>query len=131
MTKEMLMINRRVALGLLGAAAIPSAGVVVVSAAAAETPNERVTRLAEELSHALNEYADGRMHAVVYPSKDREWAISLRVTDLEPAPLPHLHHQIERTKIAMAKAYPDKDIRTKFMAHKDGNCTAIVLTVDA
>lgn len=37
-------------------------------AAAAETPDERVDRLAWELADALSEYSDGNFYAVIHPS---------------------------------------------------------------
>ncbi|WP_263817259.1 hypothetical protein [Rhizobium sp. TRM96650] len=46
----------------------------------AEHPTERVNRLAAELSEALNEHADKRFHAVVYPSQKREYAIAFLAT---------------------------------------------------
>ncbi|QHJ77683.1 MAG: hypothetical protein [Bacteriophage sp.] len=46
------------------------------TAEASETPLDRVNRLSEELSDALNNYADGRFHAVVYPSSYAKWPIA-------------------------------------------------------
>lgn len=46
-----------------------------------EHPTERVNRLAAELSEALNEHADKRFHAVVYPSQKREYPVAFVITD--------------------------------------------------
>lgn len=46
-----------------------------------EHPTERVNRLAAELSEALNEHADKRFHAVVYPSQKREYPVGFVITD--------------------------------------------------
>ena len=46
------------------------------TAKATETPLDRVTRLSEELADALNDYANAKFHAVVYPSNDTEWPVA-------------------------------------------------------
>lgn len=46
-----------------------------------EFPVDRVKRLTEELSEALNDHMDQRFHAVVYPSQKRELPIALIVTE--------------------------------------------------
>ncbi|NVP55986.1 hypothetical protein [Mycoplana rhizolycopersici] len=46
-----------------------------------ETAAERVKRLTAELSEALDEHADKRFHAVVYPSTKRKFPIAFVVTD--------------------------------------------------
>lgn len=43
---------------------------------ASETPLERVNRLSEELAHALNDYANGKFHAVIYPSNQHDWPVA-------------------------------------------------------
>lgn len=46
------------------------------TAEASETPLDRVNRLSEDLSDALNNYANGRFHAVIYPSHSAKWPIA-------------------------------------------------------
>lgn len=53
---------------ILKAASVIGASLLTTTADASETPLDRVNRLSEELAEALNNYADGRFHAVVYPS---------------------------------------------------------------
>lgn len=74
-------ITRRAMLGALPAAAA-SVALPVEAAAAEETPVEKVNRLGWELAEALNEYADGRMHAMIFPSDKRQYAVGFVFTDL-------------------------------------------------
>ncbi len=107
---------------------LPIAG--YADAAMAELPVQRVNRIAEELSHALNDYARGKMHAVVYPSnKGGQYSVGFVVTDLHITPEVELRTSMERTKQALAKMYPDKDIRSHLVHHEEsGNATIIVMT---
>lgn len=56
---------------LTAAVSIPAAAMALPT----EDINDKVRRLTEELSVALNEYADGKFHAVVYPSEATEYGI--------------------------------------------------------
>ncbi len=47
----------------------------------AESPVDRVNRLTAELSEALNEHADQRFHAVVYPSEKRKFPVAMIITE--------------------------------------------------
>ncbi|MBB5277703.1 hypothetical protein HNR26_003784 [Rhizobium rosettiformans] len=78
---EGLPMTRRAMLGALPAAAA-SVALPVEAAAAEETPVEKVNRLGWELAEALNEYADGRMHAMIFPSDKRKYAVGFCFTDL-------------------------------------------------
>jgi hypothetical protein len=116
----------------LKSAPIAATALLVPAAAEAleETPVDKVNRLAEELSHALNEYADGRMHAMVYPSEQRSWPVALVVTDLHIPPMMALKAQIEHTKTAMAKAYPDRDVHAYTTLEEDGGRATVVIITD-
>jgi hypothetical protein len=48
-----------------------------------ELPVNRVSRLADELSHALKDFSGGQYHAEIYPSGQREFPIALKVTEFE------------------------------------------------
>lgn len=61
---------------ILKAASVIGASLLTTTADASETPLDRVNRLSEELAEALNNYADGRFHAVVYPSSYAKWPIA-------------------------------------------------------
>lgn len=61
---------------ILKAASVIGASLLPTTADASETPLDRVNRLSEELAEALNNYADGRFHAVVYPSSYAKWPIA-------------------------------------------------------
>lgn len=50
-----------------------------------------------------------------------------RRADIELPPIELLRRQIEATKEAMAKAYPDRDIHT-YKTIVDGNATVIIMT---
>lgn len=78
---EGMPMTRRAMLGALPAAAA-SVALPVEAAAAEETPMEKVNRLGAELSHALNDYADGRMHAVIFPSDQRTYSVGFVFTHL-------------------------------------------------
>lgn len=126
-TPEKSTLSRRSLLkcapAALAAASIPSTVVV-----ADELPVARVTRLATELAHALDEYADGSMHMEIFPAKSGK-GIKTVVSDLQPAPMPYLRHQIERTKIAMAKAFPDREILAHIVENeKRGGMTVVLQT---
>lgn len=78
---EGLPMTRRAMLGALPAAAA-SVALPVEAAAAEDTPVEKVNRLGWELAEALNDYADGRMHAMIFPSDKRKYAVGFVFTDL-------------------------------------------------
>ena len=95
----------------------------------AELPVEKINRLGRELAIALNEYDAGRWHAVVYPSDKHEFAVGFVVTDVQIPPLVALKNQIQLTKEAMAKAYPEKDIHAySTIEEGDGHATVVFLT---
>ncbi|MDO9416222.1 hypothetical protein [Pararhizobium sp.] len=72
-------MNRRTILKGAALSAVPLA--IVPAGAAYEHPAEKVRRLAADLSRALNDYADQRFHAVVYPSEKRgEFSVGFIVT---------------------------------------------------
>jgi hypothetical protein len=50
-----------------------------------ETPIARVNRIGCEMAVALNDYADGTMHAVIYPSEKREFCVGFVISDLPAA----------------------------------------------
>ena len=64
--------TRRTFLGGIAATSLP----VTVTAARAETSTDRVERLGNELAEALNDYAGGKFHAVVYPSDQAELPVA-------------------------------------------------------
>jgi hypothetical protein len=114
------------------APAAVAATVLPISAVAdePELPVTRVNRIAAELAHALNDYADGTMHAVIHPSEKREFCIGFVVTDLHIPPKLALRNQMELTKEAMAAAYPDKDIHMGFtLDERDGHGTLVFATM--
>ena len=78
---EGLPMTRRAVLGALPAAAA-SVALPAEAAASEELPVDKVNRLGWELAEALNDYADGRMHAMVYPSDQRKWAVGFVFTNL-------------------------------------------------
>ena len=62
---------------ILKVASIIDASLLTTAIAdALEMPLDRVNRLSEELSDALNNYANGRFHAVIYPSHRAKWPIA-------------------------------------------------------
>lgn len=65
--------------GVLGNIVIAASAVASAPTGAAAFPveeiNDKVRRLTEELSVALNEYSDGKFHAVIYPSEANEHGI--------------------------------------------------------
>ena len=109
-------------------AALAAVSIPAAVAAADELPIVKVTRLATELAHALDEYADGSMHMEVFPAKSGK-GIKTVISDLQPAPMPFLRHQIERTKMAMAKAFPDREIDTYISASEErGGFSVAIMT---
>jgi hypothetical protein len=83
---KMPTLSRRARLGALPAAAAAAAVEVPAQAVAVqESPVEKVNRLGWELAEALNEYADGRMHAVIFPSDQRTYAVGFVFTNLGTA----------------------------------------------
>lgn len=88
----MTQITRRTALGLLSAVALPSATVIGVSAANPAVPATiqattvlpvtRANQLAWELADLLNDYGDGKLHAVVHPSNSCDYAVGFVVSNL-------------------------------------------------
>lgn len=109
-------------------AALAAVSIPAAVAVAEELPIAKVTRLSTELAHALDEYADGSMHMEVFPAKSGK-GIKTVISDLQPAPMPYLRHQIERTKIAMAKAFPDREIDTYISASEErGGFSVAIMT---
>jgi len=66
--------TRRTFLAGLAAASVPAVAV----ATPAEDSADRVERLSYELADAMNEYAGGKFHAVVYPSERAELPVSFQ-----------------------------------------------------
>ena len=93
----------------------------------AETPREKVDRLAEELADALADFWDGKFHAEVFPANQPYGGVKLVITDLEIPPQIDLRNSIERTKEAMGKAYPEHDIRT-YQTIDEGKAIVIIMT---
>lgn len=95
-------ITRRRALAI-----IPAAGAFTAfpnfSAAADETPIQKVDRLSKDLAYALDDYWDGSAHAVVFPASSG-YGISMRVTNIfDPANhRADINQVIERHKTALA-----------------------------
>lgn len=83
------LITRRNALKALpaaGASLVLPIATAVASPVADKSALLKVQRLTNELSEALNEYADGKMHAVVYPSSVRgDFSIAFMYSDLTSA----------------------------------------------
>lgn len=106
-------------------------GAEVAMAQEEELAVTKVNRLAAELSHALNEYADGRMHATIYPSEGRSFPIGFIVTEMNIPPMIALKAQIEHTKTAMSKAYPGRDVHAYTTLEEDGGRATVVIITDA
>lgn len=75
-----------------------------------ETPMEKVSRLGRELSIALNDYADGGMHAEIYPSQKRAFPIGFVVTDLDIPPRIVLDRRIQDTMEALKAVFPERQV---------------------
>lgn len=76
LTRRAFLRRAPVAAAVVATPAIAS----TVEKTPAETPAARVTRLGWELADALNDYADGMMHAEVYPSDKRgEFSVGFKI----------------------------------------------------
>lgn len=126
-----VMTNQTTRREFLKAAPLAASAIAIpsVAAAAEESPLDKVNRLGWELSHALNDYWDGKMHAVIYPSDQRELAVGFIMTDLHVPPKFELKNQIALTKEAMERAYPGRGVRIYSTFEEDPDrATVIIMT---
>lgn len=92
--------TRRTFLGGLAAASIPSGAAVAAISVHAELASDRVARLGAELAEALDEYAGGKFHAVVQPSKRSETPVAFVSNRRQTADERYAFHLAELKKAA-------------------------------
>lgn len=117
---------------LLGA--IPTIAVASVlpladaKAAVIESPVSKVSRLARELAVALDDYADGTMHAKVFPASRAYGGFSLVVSEdaLGLSQEAKLHSRINSLQSHMQENYPDK----KWRSHIDKDNSFVLVVGD-
>lgn len=118
--------TRRTFLGGLAAASIPSGAAVAAITAQAELASDRVARLGAELAEALDEYAGGKFHAIVQPSKRSGTPVAFVSNRRQTAKERYAYHLAE-----LKKAAEEMDPRIGFwrvspLDDDDGHCAVLI-----
>lgn len=107
--------SRRRFLKIIPGLATVTLAPVAAFAAVPETPAEKVNRLAEDLSHALDEYAGGTMHAKVFPASAPYGGLQLMMPDSGRQPEAILQTKISEMQSRLQEMHPEK----KWRSHMD------------